>query len=89
MKDSVVNSILTNLDDTRRFQDELLATIKTINNNEGVHQMLSIISIVLILACALTCTARIYEKKKIDFISGICAAACVGAVVGMLIYHFM
>lgn len=51
--------------------------------------MLSIISIVLIAVCALTCAARIYEKKKIDLISGICAAACVGAAVGMLIYHFM
>ena len=51
--------------------------------------MLAVICIVLVLVCALTCGARIWEKKKIDFISGISAAACIGAVIGLLVYKFM
>lgn len=51
--------------------------------------MLAVICIALILVCAFVCVARIWEKKKMDFISGICAAACAGAVIGLVVYKIL
>lgn len=51
--------------------------------------MITVICIALILVCALVCVTRIWKKKKIDIISGISAAACLGAIIGLLIYKFM
>lgn len=51
--------------------------------------MLTVICIVLAAACAVSCTARIWERKKVDFVSGLCAAACFGAVIGLMIYKFI
>lgn len=51
--------------------------------------MLAFIGAVLILVCATSYMVRTKEKGKLDFISGLNAAVCIGALIGLLIYKFL
>lgn len=50
--------------------------------------MLVFIIIILLLVCATNSMVRTKEQKKVDFITGLSIAVCIGSLIGLLIYKF-